>query len=362
MKLGARIVKTGIAIVLALFISNLLHAPSPVMAGIAAIFAIQPTIYRSYQSIRDQVQGNLIGALTAIVFVLLLGNHIVVIGLAAIIVITLNLRFKLENTIGLSLVTLVSIMESPGDQFLEFAAIRFGTIMLGVFSAFVVNLVFLPPRYENKLYYRISGATDDIIRWIRLTSRNASDHNLLKNEIERLHDTKVKMDLLYTMYREERRYFKRDEAVKARKLVIYRQMISTARRALETLIRLHRYENEYRLLPETYQTAIQEQLDCLITQHEQTMLKYIGKVRPESALEHPVPCLDKKEIIHLFISRQNEYEDEGEDDNHLYHTMQIFSSILAYGEYVEHLEMLVTSFLSYHQEDNEVQIEEQTED
>ena len=47
MKLGARILKTGIAIVLALLIAQLIGLPSPVFAGIAAIFAVQPTIYRS---------------------------------------------------------------------------------------------------------------------------------------------------------------------------------------------------------------------------------------------------------------------------------------------------------------------------
>lgn len=357
MKLGARILKTGIAIMLALLLSKLLHVPSPVMAGIAAIFAVQPTIYRSYQSILEQVQGNFIGAVFATAFVLLLGNHIVVIGIAVIIVITINLKLKLENTIGLSLVTLVSIMESPGDQFLEFAAIRFSTIMLGVFSAFVVNLVFLPPRYENRLYHKISDATGDIIRWIRLTARNASDHNLLKNEIDKLRDTLTKANLIYTMYKEERKYFKREDSVKARKLVIYRHMISTSRRALETLNRLHRFENEYHLLPDHFKLSIQEQLDCLITMHEQIMLKYIGKVRPEAVQESPVQCLDKREVFRLFITRQKEYEEE--DDNHLYHTMQIISAILDYGEHVEHLDTLVTSFLSYHQGVNEVAIEEQ---
>ena len=64
MKLGARIFKTGIAIVLSLYSAQLLHSPSPVFAGIAAIFAIQPTIYRSYLTIIEQIQGNLIGAVT----------------------------------------------------------------------------------------------------------------------------------------------------------------------------------------------------------------------------------------------------------------------------------------------------------
>ncbi|WP_059172682.1 aromatic acid exporter family protein [Bacillus sp. FJAT-27445] len=357
MKLGARILKTGIAIMLALLLSELLDVPSPVMAGIAAIFAVQPTIYRSYQSILEQVQGNFIGALFATVFVLLLGNHILVIGIAVVIVITINLKLKLGNTIGLSLVTLISIMESPGDQFIEFAAIRFSTIMLGVFSAFIVNLVFLPPRYESRLYHKISDATGDIIRWIRLAARNASDHNLLKNEIEKLKDTLVKADLIYSMYKEERNLFKREDAVKARKLVIYRQMLSTSRAALETLNRLHRFENEYHLLPDAFKMSLLEQLDCLITDHEHTMLKFIGKVRPEAVLESPVPCLDKKEVFRLFITRQKEYEEE--DDNHLYHTMQIVSAILDYGEHAEHLDTLVTSFLSYHQDDNEITIEEQ---
>ena len=65
MKLGARILKTGIAIVLALLIAQLIGLPSPVFAGIAAIFAVQPTIYRSYLSIIEQIQGNTIGAIIA---------------------------------------------------------------------------------------------------------------------------------------------------------------------------------------------------------------------------------------------------------------------------------------------------------
>ena len=85
MKLGARILKTGIAIVLSLLIAQSLELPSPVFAGIAAIFAVQPTIYRSYLSIIEQIQGNTIGALLAAISVLLFGNNVFIIGLAAII-------------------------------------------------------------------------------------------------------------------------------------------------------------------------------------------------------------------------------------------------------------------------------------
>ena len=72
MKLGARIFKTGIAITLALYLASWLGLPTPVFAGIAAIFAIQPSIYRSFLTIVDQVQANIIGAATAIILDLFL--------------------------------------------------------------------------------------------------------------------------------------------------------------------------------------------------------------------------------------------------------------------------------------------------
>ncbi|WP_442598933.1 aromatic acid exporter family protein [Neobacillus sp. D3-1R] len=356
MKLGARIFKTGIAIILSLLVAQQLNSPSPVFAGIAAIFAVQPSIYRSYLSIIEQIQGNIIGAIMAVLFVLLLGNHVVIIGLAAIIVITINLKLRLENTIALSLVTLIAIMETPGEEFINFAFIRFSTIMIGVFSAFIVNLVFLPPKYENRLYLKISSTTEEILKWIRMSSRHASENHLLKNDIEKIKDTLVRLDQLYLFYKEERNYLKKQNLVKSRKLVIYRQMITTTKRALETLKQLNRYENELLQLSEDFQLQLQEQLDCLIHHHEQLLLRFIGKTKIQTGSTEygGNVCLNKKGLFQLFIVQERSEENEAV----LFHTMQVIAAIMDYGEHVEHLETLINSFQSYHKDDNEVNIEE----
>jgi uncharacterized membrane protein YgaE (UPF0421/DUF939 family) len=354
MKLGARILKTGIAIVLALLIAQLIGLPSPVFAGIAAIFAVQPTIYRSYLSIIEQIQGNTIGAVIATIFVLLFGNNVFIIGLAAILVLALHLKFKLENAIGLSLVTLVAIMETPGDTFIEFAIIRFLTVMLGVLAAFIVNLVFIPPKYEQKLYFKLSGTTNDITKWIRLSIRGASEHKFLKDEIDRLKDMLIKIDHLYIMYKEERNIFKRDTIVKSRKLVIYRQMTSTIKEALEVLKKLHRFENEIAGLPDEFQQIIQQQLDLLIHQHEHVMLKFIGKVRPNVEFEEGDIRLNRKELFELFLSYQSQIP--GNEELSHYHLMQIVSSIVDYDEYIEHLDLLITSLQSYHKKESKVEL------
>ncbi|AIM17269.1 MULTISPECIES: aromatic acid exporter family protein [Neobacillus] len=349
MKLGARIFKTGIAIVLSLYLAQLLNSPSPVFAAIAAIFAIQPTIYRSYLTIIEQIQSNIIGALLAVFCVLLLGNHFIVVGLAAILVITLNLKLKLENTIGLSLVTLISIMETPAENFIQFAGIRFSTIMIGVFSAFLVNLVFMPPKYENKLYQKIVETTEKIIKWIRLSTRQDFDHQLLKTEIEKLRDCVKAMEQFYSMYKEERSYFKKKHLEKSRKLVIYRQMIITANKGLNTLKKLHRFENEVLMLPEEFRQALQEQVDNLIYFHEQLMLRFIGKVPTPPSNQEEKVTINKKKLYDFFLAYQSEMY--GQNNPHLFHTMQIVSAIIDYSEQVEHLDVLITSFHYYHHDE-----------
>jgi len=359
MTLGARILKTGIAIVLALFIAQLLHAPTPVFAAISAIFAIQPTVYRSYLSIIEQIQGNIIGAIIAVIFVLSFDNNVFVIGLAAIIVITINLKLNLEKTITLSVVTLIVIMESPADNFINFAIIRFSTVMLGILCASFVNMIFLPPKYENKLYNSLSDTSEDITKWIRLTIRHASEHHLLKNDIEKLADRILRIDELYGLYKEERNYFKRNTLLKSRKLVIYRQMINTVKKSFYTLKKLHRYENEWNSLPEEFQNNVQQQLDCLIHHHEHVMLKFIGKVKPSVTFEEGSICLDRKQLFLLLMEQFKEMKlAEEEREEMQYHVMQIISTIIEYDENVEHLDTLITSIQVHHNHEADVTIEE----
>jgi len=355
MKLGARIFKTGIAIILSLFLSELFQLPSPLFAAIAAIFAIQPTVYRSFLSIVEQIQGNAIGAIIAVVFVLLLGKDMLIVGLAAIILITINLKLKIENTIGLSLVTMLVIMETPGDAFIEFAFIRFLTIMLGVLSAFIVNLFFLPPKYEKKLYYQLSDVTVEITKWIRMTIRHSSEHKPLKNDIKKMKETVRGLDQLYSLFKEERHYLKRDTFAKSRKLVVYRQMISTVKRALEVLRKLHRYENDLYEMPAEFQVIVQQQLDSLVHYHEHVMLKFIGKVRPQMIFEDGEFYLKRKELANQFLSYQK--NSHITDESTLTHTMQIVSAIIDYDEQIEHLDKIISSFQRYHKKTNKILIE-----
>lgn len=360
MKVGARVLKTGVAIVLALFVAQMLNAPAPVFAGIAAVFAIQPSIYRSYLTILEQIQGNLIGAIIAVIFGLMFGHQLVAIGIAAIIVISIMIKLKLDKAISLALVTLIAIMEIQGDDFLMFALIRFGTVMIGVFAAFIVNLIFLPPRYEVKLFKNIYVLQDDIIRWTRLAVRQASEHTSTKKALTKLDNRVSEVATLYDLYKEERNYVRNKKFVKARKLVVYRQMITTTRKSLELLHRLHKHENELSSLPDQFNLLIQTRLDSLLTYHEQLLLKFTGKLKPEhSKWTREEEYLRGNEVMEEFInqiilSRQNIEEEEFSS----YHLLYILSRILDYEENLEHLDTLIVSYRSYHGIEKNIDLEQ----
>ncbi|MGE8080296.1 FUSC family protein [Peribacillus loiseleuriae] len=354
MKFGARIIKTGIAIVLALYLAQLLNLPAPVFAGISAIFAIQPTIYRSFKTVMEQIQGNIIGAIVAVLFVLLFGNNIFLVGLAVVVVITINLKLKMDNTIVLTVVTVIAVMENQQGNFLEFASFRFLSILLGILSSFLVNLVFIPPKYEAKVYSQISSTTEDILKWIRISTRHASGHTLLKKDIGRFKDDLLKMEQLFSMFKEERKY-KKENISTSRKLVVYRQLIITTKKAYETLRRIHKFENEINMMPDDFQLKIIQHIDCLIYKHEEMLLKHIRKIRTGSYAEDWMEnCLTREELLDLFFKQHNEMDHElAELSTRL---VPLIAYINEYDEQLEHLEKLINSFQSYHKDENHVSV------
>jgi uncharacterized membrane protein YgaE (UPF0421/DUF939 family) len=354
MKFGARILKTGIAITLALYVATLLNFEQPAFAGIAAMFAIQPTVYRSYQTILEQFQSNLIGAALAVLFALTLGDDPFVIGLVAIITIAITIKLNIEKTATLAIVTIIIIMQSPSEDFTETALLRFLVILLGVFCSFLVNLFFIPPKYETKLYHKISNNTDYITQWIRLAIRNDAEHKVLKEDLSKLKESMLKSDQFYSLYKEERNYFRKNEYTRNRKLVLFRQMITTTNKALSILKNLDLHDHKVYQLPEHVRELLQDHLDELTGYHERILLQYIGKVRHESP-EEMINDIEEGErkLTQIFLS---EYETSEISHDDMMKLFPLIGLIIDYHDQLEHLDMLVNSFHTYHQNENEVEI------
>ncbi|MBH0231103.1 aromatic acid exporter family protein [Halobacillus yeomjeoni] len=347
MKLGARMMKTGLAVGIALYVSNLFGFISPLLAAIAVVFSIQPTIYRSYQSIIEQIQGNTIGALIAIIGVYTLGNDPFIVGFAIIIVIGVTTGMKMnENTIALAVVAVIALMDSTDQTFMYFAFSRFTSMLLGIFAAFVVNLVFLPPRYETRLFNKIDLASTDILQWLRVTTRQLSDEPALKYEITRIQDDVRWIDHTYLLYSEERTYFKGQAFAKGRKLVLFRQLITTTKKSFDVLKTFHRLDDKIEQIPEEFQDAVVNELDKLISAHEKLILSLKGRIK--NVHKQSLRRIEDPDIPKLVERLIHVYEESNNPDKLVF--LPLASQLMEYHDQLEKLKRLLKSYQTHHKE------------
>ncbi|HET7628739.1 MAG TPA: aromatic acid exporter family protein [Bacillales bacterium] len=349
MKLGARLLKTGAAIAVSLWIASALGLEPPAYAAIAAIAAIQPSIYKSYQSIVTNVRGSLIGAVVASLFYFLVGNTPFIIGLVVVIVMAVQLKFKTDSSITLPAVTVIAIMAgTPTGHFLVYAFKRLSLALVGAGSSFAVNLLFGPPKFEVRLFRQIVHNSEEIIKSLRLISRHETSDAVLKEDLHIFRENRQKAEQLYDLFKEERTLRPKQQIGKGRKLVLFRQMIQSNQLALEVLRSLHHNENDFRRAPDVLRLQIREQLECLINFHEQLLLKFSGKTRTDVPTE--LTGLMDENRSSLSGTFMAYYEKEQEKERHWLHLFPVVASIIEYQDHLNHLDKLIDPFVNYHKE------------
>ncbi|UOB20092.1 FUSC family protein [Macrococcus armenti] len=355
MKLGARIFKTGIAIIVALFIAHQINAPGAIVAGISALFAMQPNVYRSFKTIIEQFQGNLIGAFLAVAMATLFGFHIVIIGITSIILISILQRLNLSHVTGLAVVTQLIIMEHQDGDFIQSAILRFTFVMIGVISAFVVNTLFLPPKFESKIYYQCLNISSDIFKWIRLEINGSTEFHAVKRDIDNIRNRIEKLEEQYNLYKEERAYTKKGSIRNLRKKIIFKETVLATRRAHDVLRKMHRYENDVINLPEELKVQIKFELDELMALHEELLMRISKKV---PATKHDCQTVItepyKLNIMDAFLEEINANPNNDYNKEHIF---VIIGTLFDYRDKLEHLDSITHSFYKYHKEDKKFRIE-----
>lgn len=287
MTIGARVLKTGLAVAVALWIGTLVGLGAPLIAAISAIFTIQPSIYRSWMQVLEQVQSNVLGAIIAIGAVFLIGNTPIAVGIVCIGVILLCIRLKTEDTIALTLVTAVVIMEAQGQGWL-LALDRLAAILTGMVSAFAVNVIIAPPRHRNRFVKYAQDAQVLLSRLLRTAVSNELKENIYRDELKELRSMLRKLDEFYDLFAEERVWRRSSRQKRARLLVVYKGMLSSLERGMSLVDAV---EEHYWAVSTgaSWNRLIDRQIESLCGYHEQLLWKWEGKMKPGALAAAPPP-------------------------------------------------------------------------
>jgi uncharacterized membrane protein YgaE (UPF0421/DUF939 family) len=278
---GARVLKTGIAITLALYISSLLQLTPPVIAAVAAIFAVQPSIYRSWRYLWEQLQTNVLGAVTAMIAGSFVSKDPIAIGFVCVLAIAVCLKLKMEETIGLTLVTVVAVMDASGDW--RFALNRFGLILIGIGAAFLINILFFPPKPRQQFVDQIQSMFGSMSLLLRTVISNEMKESVFREQKDSLQRSLQSLSDKYRLFEEETKKLKRGKFGHIRQLVVYKQMLVTLEKGAAVLdaVQQHYFQA---LRAEDTDKLFDHQLEMLMKAHEQVLLKFDNKLKLEFRL------------------------------------------------------------------------------
>lgn len=277
MKLGPRVIKTGIAVTLALYICSVLNLESAVFAGIAAIFTIQPSIYRTWKQVWNQAQTNIIGAIIAFLGLYFLGNDPFSIGLVIIILISISLKLKMGETISLTVVTVLAIMSAPGNDWL-FALDRFIVTFIGMATALLVNIFVYPPNYKKNYVEKINEIFQDFSILMRTAISDEMTEKSFKDQMEQLENDIFLLEEQFILFDEEREKMSKVNNMDVREIVVFKQMFKSLQQGFIVLEDIDSFYFTCKPTPEENK-LFDQHLEYLIKYHELFLLKYDGKIK-----------------------------------------------------------------------------------
>jgi len=151
MFIGARTIKTGIAVTTSFLLCKILRIEPAVFAALTAVVNMQPSVSKALNNAWQQIGVHLLGVALSLVIGLTFGTNPLTIGLGVIILILLCNRIGWSGGIMLGIVSIIFILDSPPEAFLTHALSRTLSIFLGLGVALLINRVLAPPRYKTKL-------------------------------------------------------------------------------------------------------------------------------------------------------------------------------------------------------------------
>lgn len=355
LKIGARTFKTSLAVLLAMLIPPLLGLHDSVgLTTAAVIFSMQPSVQETFIQTKNRLVANIIGGLIAFFVVNFLGDTAVMIALATALLIAILHQMGLDRVIGLSSLTLINVMLSPGENLMFTAVSRVTGTLVGVIIAFIVNTFVLPPKYDIKFYEATTSLTDDSTKYIRSMLRKNAQFPIMSEDLKKL---KIEINLVkrfytYMMDPVYKRFVSKRYYSMLRFLVVCRQSVQTNEILFELASTLHNSESTYNHLPQELRTLIRERMETLMTAHEQILLKWNGRILPEEVNFITYRADLRRGLMESFYNEASSDEAMEYDFSKGNDLLRIMTKIFEYDKKLQQFNKLTNSFVKHQRSDS----------
>jgi hypothetical protein len=207
--LGTRVLKTGLAVFAAIVLFHWLDPRYAVAAAIPAFLAVQPSVVRSGRAIREQMLGNVAGAVIATVLGSFLGGSPATMALGVIVAIVLLPRLGLMDSVVQAVVMVLLTLDQHDAGFALFSIVRIGAVFGGTLVGYLVNRFVLPPDFAVPARAALRAGLEQVGRFAARVGESLATpeqfaREQVKAEMESIHQQLAKARLYLDFLREDR--------------------------------------------------------------------------------------------------------------------------------------------------------------
>jgi uncharacterized membrane protein YgaE (UPF0421/DUF939 family) len=150
-KIGARNIKTAIAVVISILISKIFRMEYPLYAAIASIISMQSSVINSISAGKSRMLGTIVGALVGFICAVISPGNLILIGIGIVIVIYLCNLLNWQDSASIACVVFCVIMLNLKEgNFLLYSINRIIDTFVGIIVAVAVNYFIIPPRKQEE--------------------------------------------------------------------------------------------------------------------------------------------------------------------------------------------------------------------
>jgi uncharacterized membrane protein YccC len=156
-------VKTAVAGLISIYVTDLFHLPQGYWAAISALIVMQSNVGATLSASRTRLAGTAVGAVVGGIFVALFGSNIPAFALAVAIAFFTCDALRLADSQRLATVTVAIIMLIRGTSSAWIVALdRFAEVGLGIVIALLVALVLWPNHARRSLRQLVAATLSQI--------------------------------------------------------------------------------------------------------------------------------------------------------------------------------------------------------
>jgi len=171
--MGFRVIKTAIATVLAIIISDAFNIEGALSAGLLAILGVDVTRKRSIATVSSRFFASILGLIMAFILFYILGFHIWVLAVYILIAFPLLSRANFKEGIVTSSVVVFRVFGGEVIS-LQVMATQIELLLIGLGSAMIVNLLYMPKEEDKliKIRFKVDGLFSVIFKHIAISLRD----------------------------------------------------------------------------------------------------------------------------------------------------------------------------------------------